>query len=98
MWQLHRFVGVSGSPVRVVEEVCGDWEKLAYALQFRGGVIRAVRESERPLVEPACRRILERWSVDGEGRQPVTRETLIECLEEIEHSTLANQLRNELEP
>ena len=54
------------------------WEKLALALQFRCGVIRAVRESERPLVEPACRRILERWSVDGEGQQPVTWETLVE--------------------
>ena len=98
MWQLQRFVGVSGRPVRVVEEVCADWEKLALALHFRGGVIRAVRESERPLVEPACRRILERWSVDGEGRQPVTWETLIECLEDIEYGSLASDLRRELEP
>jgi len=98
MWQLQRFVGVSGRQVRVVEEVCGDWEKLALALQFRGGVIRSVRESERPLVEPTCRCILERWSVDGEGRQPVTWETLIQCLEDIEHSTLASELRNELQP
>ena len=98
MWQLQRFVGVSGRPVRVVEEVCADWEKLALVLEFRGGVIRAVRESERLLVEPACRRILERWSVDGEGRQPVTWETLIECLEDIEYGTLASDLRRELEP
>ena len=45
MWQLQRFVGVSGRPVRVVEEVCADWEKLALALRFRGGVIRAVERS-----------------------------------------------------
>ena len=64
----------------------------------RGGVIRAVRESERPLVEPACQRILERWSVDGESRQPVTWETLVECLEDIKHCTLASDLRRGLEP
>jgi len=98
MWQLQRFVGVGGRPVKVVENVCADWEKLALALQFRGGVIRAVRESERPLVEPACRRILERWSVNGEGRQPVTWETLVECLDDIGHCTLASDLRRELEP
>ena len=60
MWQLQRFVGVGGRPVRVVENVCADWEKLALALRFCGGVIRAVRESERPLVEPACWCILDR--------------------------------------
>ena len=98
MWQLQSFVGVGGRPVRVMENVCADWEKLALALQFRGGVIRAVRESERPLVESACRCILERWSVDGEGRQPVTWETLVGCLEDIGHSTLASDLRRELEP
>jgi len=31
--------------------------------------------------------------VDGEGRQPVTWETLVECLEDITHGTLASDLR-----
>ena len=98
MWQLQKFVGVSGRAVRVVEEVSADWEKLALALHFRGGIIRAVRENERLLVEPACRRILERWLLDGEGGQPVTWETLVECLEDIGHGTLAGDLRRELVP
>ena len=97
MWQLQRFVGVSGKPVRVVEEVCADWEKLALALQFRGGVIRAVERSQHFQVEAACLTILQRW-LDGEGRQPVTWETLMESLEDIEYGTLASDLRRELEP
>ena len=97
MWQLQRFVGVSGRVVRVVEEVSADWEKLALALHFRGGIIRAVRENERQ-VEHACRHILEQWSLDGEGRQPVTWGTLVEVLVDIEHGTLAGDLRRELEP
>ena len=98
MWQLQKFVGVSGRAVRVVEEVSADWEKLALALHFRHGIIRAVRENERLQVEAACRRILERWLLDGEGGQPVTWETLVECLEDIGHGTLAGDLRRELMP
>ena len=97
MWQLQKFVGMSGRAVRVVEEVSADWEKLALALRFRCGIIRAVRENERLLVEPACRRILERL-LDEEGRQPVTWETLVECLEDIGHGTLTGDLRRELVP
>ena len=97
MWQLQRFVGVSGRTVRVVEGVSADWENLALALHFRGGIIRAVRENERQ-VEHACRHILERWLLDEEGRQPVTWHTLVDVLVEIEHGTLAGDLRRELEP
>ena len=97
MWQLQRFVGVSGRPVGVVEKVCADWEKLVLALQFRDGVIRAVQQSQHFQVEAACRTILQRW-LDGEARQPVTWETLMESLEDIGHDTLASDLRRELEP
>ena len=81
----------------MVEEVSADWEKLALALHFRGGIIRAVRENERQ-VESACRRILDQWLEDGEGLQPVTWETLVEALVDIEHGALAGDLRRELEP
>ena len=97
MWQLQRFVGVGGRPVRVVENVCADWEKLALALQFRGGVIRAVRESERPLVEPACRRILERIErVDSQS--PGSPWWSVCRTLDTGHCTLASDLRRELEP
>ena len=88
---------MSGNPVRVVEDVSPDWEKLALALQFRGGVIRAVERNQHFQVEAACRTILQRW-LDGESCQPVTWGTLMECLEDIGHGTLASELRRELEP
>ena len=97
MWQLRSFVGRTGRLVRVVEEVSPDWEKLALALQFRGGVIRAVERNQHFQVEAACRTILQRW-LDGESRQPVTWGTLMECLEDIGHGSLASELRRELEP
>jgi len=79
----------------VVENVCADWEKLALALQFHGGVIRAVERNQHFQVEAACRAILQRW-LDGESKQPVTWKTLVECLECIGHGSLASDLRREL--
>ena len=97
MSQLQRFVGVVGRPIKVIEEVSPDWEKLALALQFRCDVIRAVERNQHFQVEAACRTILQRW-LGGESQQPVTWKTLIECLEDIEHGTLASELRRELSP
>ena len=96
LWQLQRFVGVSGRVVGVIEDISPDWEKLALALHFRGVIIRAVRESEHFQVERACRDILHRW-LDGQGLQPVTWNTLVECLEDIDHGSLAGDLRKELD-
>ena len=96
MWQLQKFVGVRGRVVRVIEQISADWEKLALAFHFRGGVIRTVRESEHFQVEKTCHTILHKW-LDGQGLQPVTWDTLVECLEDIGHRSLAEDLRKELD-
>ena len=96
MWQLQMFVGVRGREVRVIEEIAADWKRLALALHFRRGVLWAVRESEHFQVENACCTILHKW-LDGQGLQPVTWDTLVECLEDIGHRSLAEDLRKELD-
>ena len=80
----------------MVEKVSANWEELALALHFDGEVIRAVERNQHFQVEACCRTILQRW-LDGEGLQPVTWETLLEALVDIEHDTLARDLRRELE-
>ena len=80
----------------MVEKVSTNWEELALALRFDGEVIRAVERNQHFQVEAACRTILQRW-LDGEGLQPVTWETLVEALVDIEHGALAGDLRRELE-
>ena len=92
MQQLERFVGVKGMVFEVVKEVSTDWEKLALALHLCGEIIMEQRHF-RP--EAACHTILQRW-LSGDGRQPVTWDTLLDCLEEIGHGTLAGYLRKEL--
>ena len=84
MWQLQRF--------EVVNEVSTDWEKLALALHLRGEIIR---EQSQFQAEAACHNVLQRW-LNGEGRQPVTWDTLVNCLEDIGHGTFAGYLTKEL--
>ena len=86
MQQLERF--------EVVKEVSPDWEKLALALHLRGEIIREQRHLQP---EAACRNILQRW-LSGDGRQPVTWDTLLDCLEDIGHGTLTGYLRKEVVP
>ena len=94
MRQLERFVGKNGMVFEVVKEVSTDWEKLALALHLRGEIIR---EQWHFQPEAACCTILQRW-LNGDGRQPVTWDTLLDCLEDIGHGTLTGYLRKELVP
>ena len=94
MRQLERFVGVRGMVFEVVKEVSTDWEKLALALHLRGEIIREQRHFQP---EGACRTILQRW-LNGDGQQPATWDTLLDCLEDIGYSTLAGYLRKEVVP
>ena len=94
MRQLERFVGVRGMVFEVVKEVSTDWEKLALALHLRGEIIGEQRHFQP---EAACRTILQRW-LNGGGKQPATWDTLLGCLEDIGHGTLARYLRKEVVP
>ena len=90
MLQLQNFIGV-----KVVQKLAADWEKLALALDFDHEIIREVERSQHFQVEGACRTILQRW-LDGQGSQPATWDTLVKCLENIDHRTLARDLRKVL--
>ena len=94
MQQLERFVGKNGMVFEVVKEVSTDWEELALALHLRGEIIREQRHFQP---EAACHNILQRW-LNGDGQQPVTWDTLLDCLEDIGHGTLAGYLRKEVVP
>ena len=83
MWQLVRFVGVSGMVYEIVKEVSTDWEKLALALHLHGEIIQ---EQSHFQAETACHNILQRW-LNGGGRQPVTWGTLVNCQEDIGYGT-----------
>jgi len=82
----------------VASKVAAHWEKLATLLEFddNGHKIEMIRRDLWGVgVLACCMQALQMW-LRGEGRQPVTWETLIECLIDIEHRQVAKNITDYL--
>ena len=77
--------------MKVIEGVAAEWEELAKALHFDSSVIEHMRGTEY-----ACWDILWRW-LEGETRQPVNWDTLIESLIEAGFVAIATDLQEAVE-
>jgi len=77
--------------VKIVKTIAYRWQDVALALHFEGSVIAFIKESTFSDVE-GCRRMLDRW-LEGEYREPVTWETLVEALQEARFVDLADSLK-----
>ena len=82
----------------VANKVAAHWEELATLLEFddTGHKIQVIRRDHWGFGALACcMQALQMW-LRGEGRQPVTWKTLIECLIDIEHSQVAKDIKDYL--
>ena len=91
--KIQKFVGRSGKTYRILAKVSPKWNRFAIALGLEED-IDSVRMNTHHQVENACLEILRRW-LDGGGRKPVTWSTFIECLDDIQLGTLAEELTSE---
>ena len=81
---------------KVVPTVEAKWEELAYSLGFEYPTVQSIKKNYPQAVKMACIDVLGRW-LDGEGdREPRNWATLLEALEEIGNSELAETIRNKL--
>ena len=72
-----------GRRVKIIETVAAKWEEVALALHFEGHTIQNIRyDPHIQSIDTACRVMLQKW-LDGEGRQPVAWETLMDALIDI---------------
>ena len=65
--------------MKIIETVAARWEEIALELHFEGHTLQNVRYNTRIQCIDACREMFQKW-LDGEGRQPVTWETLMDAL------------------
>ena len=87
--ELHKYV---------VGKVASQWERLAITLEVddEGQRIAVIRRDLWGLgSEACCMQALQLW-LRGEGRQPVSWKTLIECLDDMEYINLARSIRENL--
>ena len=76
----------------MINRTASVWEKVATRLHFKGHDILTIRRNEHQ-TEDACRTMFIEW-LEGKGRTPITWETVIKVLEEVELAEVAEDLKN----
>ena len=91
MVQLEKLKTHDGRVIKIVTEVAGNWEQMARRLGFKEPEVKIIHKNHPNDVESACTDMFERW-LAGEHRQPVTWQTVVDCLRELDLNVVANDL------
>lgn len=89
--KLHQLqqIGVKGQEIKIIKRIAARWEDVALGLSFEHYVID--RDSHFQC-EQACHSMFSKW-LDGEGRKPITWQTLIKALNEASFTSVAQELQ-----
>ena len=95
MAQLEQLRTHDGGMIKIVTEVAGNcsWEQMARRLHFKEPEVNIIRKNHPNDVKSACIDMLGQW-LKGEHRQPVTWQTVIDCLRELDLKVVANDLES----
>ena len=97
--ELQLLKGPDGRKVRIIDEMAPEWEKLADTLGFEATEISCIKKDHRQEPVTSCCLMLDTWlqeSPNNQLREPVTWETLIQCLTETGCSILVLDLQTVL--
>ena len=94
LWTLQ---GSGGKKVKIIETIASKWEQLAMALGFDGHTIDNVKRDFERDCEGASHKILRKWLEETDSydnlKLPVSWSTLIQCLRDIEYSSLCDDIQ-----
>ena len=91
--QLEQLRTHDGRIVKIVTEVAAHWKQMARSLGFKEQEVIIIHRNHPNDVESACIDMFERWLAGGH-RQPVTWQTVVDCLRELDLNVVANDLEN----
>ena len=91
--QLEQLRTHDGRVIKIVTEVAGRWEQMARRLDLKEPEVIIIRRNHPNDVESACTDMFGRW-LAGKHRQPVTWQTVIDCLKEIDLNVVASDLED----
>ena len=82
-----------GREITIVTEVAGisNWEEMARRLDFKQSEVNIIRKNHPGDVKSACIDMFGQW-LAGKHRKPVTWQTVVECLKELNLNVVANDL------
>ena len=78
--------------MRVIKQAAAKWESIAIRLHFESHEISCIKKDTHYQSIDACRILFNQW-LQGNGRTPITWNTVIKALEEADLSKLAGDLK-----
>jgi len=93
--QLEQLRTHDGRVIKIVTEVAGNcsWEQMARRLNFKEPEVNIICKNHPSDVVSACTDMFGQW-LAGNHRQPVTWQTVVDCLRELDLKVVANDLEN----
>ena len=89
--QLEQLRSPDGKVIKIITEVAGVWEEMARRLDFSEPEVSIISRDHGNSVKLACTNVFVQW-LAGEHRQPVTWQTVVDCLRELDLNVAAENL------
>ena len=86
------FIEGKEKTVRVIQQSAAKWERIATGLHFESYDISRIKKDYNECYD-ACQTVFVEW-LNGSGRKPITWNTLIKVLIEVELSELATTVEH----
>lgn len=85
----------SGEKINVIKLMASHWKEFGTLLDFddSGATLANIEWKRHFDPEACCQEMMERW-LKGKGRQPASRELLVELLQDCELTVLAEQVEH----
>ena len=85
----------SGEKINVIKLMASHWKEFGTLLDFDnfGATLANIERKRHFDPEACCEEMMERW-LKGKGRQPASRELLVELLQDCELTVLAEQVEH----
>ena len=83
--------------LRIVQTICPKWRTIGNLLDISDPVLESMLSQYRGDLEECCYAVLRQWLDNGSPGYPVTWEGLLELLDDVDCSQVAEDLRDALD-
>ena len=82
--------------LRIVQNICPKWRQIGNILNISDPLLESILSQYRGDLEECCYAVLRQWMDNGSPDYPLTWEGLLELLNDVECSQVADELRDAL--
>ena len=82
--------------LRIVQNICPKWRQIGNLLNISDSLLESILSQYRGDLEECCYAVLRQWLDNGSPDYPLTWEGLLELLNDVDCSQVADELRDAL--